>query len=114
VRLLDPAGPVRAADVRAGVIGTTFADLAAAIDRGLPCLLRHQPQRRLFPLAQRPPDRVGQRIAAAGGQGVQAGDQAVAAGAVAGDHQLAPEARRDRGDRRVQHLQVIRGGVAAR
>ena len=78
VRFLDPAGPVRAALIGAGVIGAALPDLAAAVDRGLPGLLRDQPQRRLLPLAQRPPDRVGQLIAAAGRQGVQAGDQAVA------------------------------------
>ena len=37
VRFFDPARPVRAACiVPAGVIGAAFADLAAAIDRGLP------------------------------------------------------------------------------
>src|SRR5271165_3640648 len=115
VRFFDPARPVRAGQVRAGVIGAALADLPAAVDRGLPGLLRDQPQRRLLPLAQRPPDRVRQLVPAAGGQRVQALDQGVTGpGAVAGDHQLPPEPRRDRGDRRVQQLQVIRGGVAAR
>ena len=54
VRFLDPARPVRAGSVCAGVIGAALADLAAAIDRGLPGLLRDQPQRGLLPLAQRP------------------------------------------------------------
>ena len=39
-------------------------------------------------------------------------DQGVAGpGAVAGDHQLPPELRRERGDRRVGDGQVVRGGI---
>jgi MFS family permease len=78
VRFLDPARPVRAARIGAGVVGAALADLAAAIDRGLPGPLRDQPQRRLLPLGQRPADRVGQLVAAAGSQLIQAGDQGVA------------------------------------
>jgi hypothetical protein len=112
VRLFDPARPVRAGQVRAGLTGAALADLAAAVDRGLPGLFRDQPQRRLLPLGQRPPDRVRQLIAAAGSQRVQALDQGVTGpGPVAGDHQLPPEPRRDRGDRRGQQLQVVRGGI---
>jgi hypothetical protein len=44
VRFFDPARPVRAARIRAGLIGAALADLAAAVDRGLPGLLRDQPQ----------------------------------------------------------------------
>jgi hypothetical protein len=36
VRFFDPARPVRAARIGAGLIGAALADLAAAIDRGLP------------------------------------------------------------------------------
>ena len=78
VRFFDPAGPVRAAGVAAGVIGAALADLAAAVDGDLPGLLRDQPQRGLLPLAQRPADRVDQLIAAAGGQLIQVLDQLVA------------------------------------
>src|SRR5450755_2464079 len=85
VRFLDPARPVRAGSVAAGVIGAALADLAAAVDRDLPGLLRDQPQRCFLPLAQRPADRVGQLIAAAPGQLIQALDQGVAGpGAVEG------------------------------
>jgi hypothetical protein len=45
VRFLDPAGSVRALAVAAGVIGAALADLAAAVDRGLPRLLRDHAQR---------------------------------------------------------------------
>ena len=69
---------MRAGSVAAGVIGAALADLAAAVDRDLPGLLRDQPQRRFLPLAQRPADRVGQLIAAAGCQFIQALDQGVA------------------------------------
>jgi hypothetical protein len=86
VRFFDPARPVRAARIGAGLIGAALADLAAAVDRGLPGLLRYQPQRRLLPLGQRPPDRVRQLIAAAGGQRVQVLDQGVTGpGPVAGN-----------------------------
>jgi hypothetical protein len=50
VGLLDPAGPVRAAGVRAGVIGAALANLAAVIDRDLPRILWDQPQCRLLPV----------------------------------------------------------------
>ena len=78
VRFLDPARPVRTARIGAGVIGAALADLAARVDRDLPGLLGYQPERRLLPLAQRPADRAGQLIAAAGRQLIQVSDQAVA------------------------------------
>jgi len=94
VRFLDPAGPVRAPLVRAGLAGTALADLAAGV--------------------QRPADGVDQLVAAARGELVQLLDQVVAGtGPVAGDHQLPPELRRQRRDRLVKDLQVVRGGVAA-
>ena len=65
-----------------------------------------------FPLAEHPPDRVGQLEAAAVGQLVQVSDQGVAgSGAVAGDHQLPPEPRRQRGDRRVRQADMVSGRV---
>jgi hypothetical protein len=115
VRFLDPAGPVRALAVAAGVIGAALADLAAGADGGLPRLGRDQPQRCLLPLAQRPAGGVGQLIAAAGGELVQVPDQVVAGpGPIGRDHQLPPEGRRERGDRRVCDGQVVSGGVRAR
>jgi hypothetical protein len=114
VRFLDPARPVHAAVPRAGVIGAALADLAASVDRELPRLGRDQPQRCFLPLAQHPADGVGQLIAAAGGELVQVPDQVVAGpGAVAGDHQLASQARRQRGDRRVHDRDVVSSGVRA-
>ena len=113
VRFLDPAAAVRAAGVRAGIIGA-LADLAAAVDGDLPGFLRDQAQRRLLPLGQHPPGRVDHLIAGAGGELVQVRDQVVAgAGPVHGDHQPAPEAGRQRRDRRVHQGDVVRGGVAA-
>ena len=55
VGFLDPAAPVRAGDVRAGVIGAALADLPAAVDGELPGRLGHQPQRRLLPLPKAHP-----------------------------------------------------------
>ena len=68
-----PAGPVRA-----GVTGPALAHLAALIDGDLPGLLRDQPDRGALAGAEFPADGVGQLIAAAGGQLIQAGDQPVA------------------------------------
>ena len=114
VRFFDPARPVRAGGVAAGAFGAALADLAAGADGDLPGLIRHQPQRGLLPLAQRPPDRVDQLAAGPGSQLVQVGDQVMAgARPVAGDHQPAAEGRRQRGDRRVHHGDVAGGGVAA-
>jgi len=114
VRFLDPAGPVRAPLVRAGLAGTALADLAAGVDRGFPGGLRDQRERGFLPLAQRPADGVDQLVAAARGELVQLLDQVVAGtGPVAGDHQLPPDLRRQRRDRLVKDLQVVRGGVAA-
>jgi hypothetical protein len=48
----DPAGPVRAGGVRAGLIGAAFAHLAGGVDGDLPGLLGHQPQRGLLLPAQ--------------------------------------------------------------
>ena len=107
--------PVRAPLVPAGIIGAALADLAAAVDRDLPGRLGDQPIAAFSRLAQLPADGVGELVAAAGGELIQLGDQGVAgAGAVAGDHQLPPQRRRQRGDRLVQQAQVIGGGVAAR
>jgi hypothetical protein len=114
VRLLDPAAAVRAAGVTADVDGSPLADLAALIDDDLPGSRGHQRDRAAFPFAQLPADRVRELVAAPGRQLVQPGDQAVAGpGAVAGDHQRAPEWRRQRRDRRVQYRQLISDGVAA-
>ena len=111
----DPAPPMRAAQIRAGVIGAALADLDPPVDGDLPGQLQDQPQRGPLPLAQHPPHRVGQLEAAAPGELIQPGDQAVAGpGPVRRDHQLAPEPRRQRRDCRVQQGQVIRGRVAPR
>ena len=71
----------------------------AAVNGDLPWL-GDQPQRGPFPLAQHPADRVDQLEAAAGGQLIQPGDQAMAGpGSVGRDHQeLAPQ--RSAGHRR--------------
>ena len=71
VRFLDPACAVPAAGVRARVLGTALADLAAVIDRDLPRLLRDQPDRGLLPGIQFPPARVHQRVPPAAAQGIQ-------------------------------------------
>ena len=115
VRFLDPAGPVTAFGVAAGIIGAALADLAAVIDRDLPRLLGDQPDRGLLPLIQFPPARVHQRVPAAGRQLVQVLQQLVAEpGAVHGHHQVPPPRRRQRRDRRVHQADVIGGRVAAR
>jgi len=115
VRFLDPARPVRARLAAAGVIGAPLADLAAAVDGDLPGLLRNQPQRRLLPLTQRPPDRVDQLVPGPGRELVQVLDQAVAGpGPIDRDHQPPPERRRQRRDRRGRQRDMVSGGVAAR
>ena len=45
VHFFDPALAVRAALIRAGVIGATLLDLAGRVDGDLPGLLGDQPQR---------------------------------------------------------------------
>ena len=45
VRFLDPILRMRAAAVRAGLVGAALPDLAAVIDRDLPGFLRGQPDR---------------------------------------------------------------------
>jgi len=112
VRFLDPALPVRAAPVRAGAVGAALADLAPAVDRGQPGVLGDRADR--GPLSRRefPADGVGDLVAVPGGEPVQLLDQGVAgAGPVAGDHQLAPQRRRERRDRVAEEAQVIGGGV---
>jgi hypothetical protein len=68
VRFLDPAGPVIAFGVAAGIIGAALADLAAVIDGDLPRVLRDQPDGGLLPLIEFLPARVDQRVPAAGRQ----------------------------------------------
>jgi hypothetical protein len=114
VRFLDPAFSVGAPLVPAGIIGAALADLALAVDRGLPGRLGDRADRGLLPGGELPADGVGDLVAVPGGEPVQLLDQGVAgAGPVAGDHQLAPQGRRQRRDRVVQQAQVISGGVAA-
>src|SRR5712692_8686338 len=51
VRFLDPAGPVAALHVAAGLVGAALADLAFPVDGDLPSLLGDQPDRGLLPVA---------------------------------------------------------------
>ncbi len=109
---LDPAPPVAAVAPGARVVSAAFPHLPAAVDCLLPRLRGDAGDRVALPLAQRPPDRVGQLAAGPRRRLVQALDQVVAgAGAIHGDHQLAPVLRRDRGDRLIQDPQVIGDGV---
>ena len=108
VRFLDPAGPVAAPVVPAGRLGAALADLPPRVDRGFPRGARDQRQRDLLPFGQRPADRVGELAPAATRELVQAFDQVMAgARAVAGDHELPAERRRERRDRLVQEFQVV-------
>jgi hypothetical protein len=103
---------VRAARIRAGLLRTALADFPARVNGGLPGGLRNQHECCLLPLAERPPDRVDELVPVAGTELVQLLDQIMAgAGPIAGDHQPAPTGRRDRRDRILQYLQVIRGSV---
>jgi hypothetical protein len=61
VGFLDPAGAVPALQVRAGLIGAAFADLAAVIDGDLPCVLGNQPDRGFLTRIEFPPARVDER-----------------------------------------------------
>ena len=54
VGFFDPAGPVPAAGIAAGILGAALADLAAVLDGDLPRILRDQPQRCLLPVVQLP------------------------------------------------------------
>ena len=78
VRFLYPAGPVRAARVRAGAVGAALADLAPAVDRGLPGVPGDLADRRLLPRGEFPADGVGELVAVPGGEPVQLLDQGVA------------------------------------
>src|SRR6266516_506982 len=91
VRFFYPALAVRAARIGAGVTGAALADLALAVDRGLPCRPGDLADRGPLPRAQLPADGVGELVAVPSGEPVQFPDQGMAGpGTVAGDHQLAP------------------------
>lgn len=95
VRLLDPAPPVPAARIAAGLIGTALADLAAGTDGDLPDAGRHPGDRGPLPGAKFPADGAGELVTAPDGQLMEPSDQAVASpGAIAGGQQPPPESRR--------------------
>ena len=77
VRFFDPAPRVRAATVRAGVIGAAFPDLAVVADGDLPGVRGHGGDGGALALVQFPADGAGQLVTGPGGELVQAGDQPV-------------------------------------
>jgi hypothetical protein len=114
VRFFDPAGPVGAVRVRAGLLGAPLADLAFPVDGGFPGGLGDLADRGLLAGTQRPADGPGDLVPVPGREPVQLLHQVMAgAGSVAGDHDLAPESGRQRGDGLAEQPQVISGRVAA-
>lgn len=84
-----------AATVSAGVSGAALADLAAAIDSGLPGFWRDAGERAPLPLAQLPADGVDQLAPGPGDEIIQPLDQPVTgSGTITGDHQPPPVLRR--------------------
>ncbi len=103
---------MNAAELGAAVPGPALPRPPGRVDRDLPGVAGHLGDRNALPLAQLPAHRVGQLPAGPGRQLVQAGDQAVTGpGPIDGDHQPPPIFRRYRGDRGVQHLDVVAAGV---
>ena len=85
---------MRAAPVRAGIIGAALADLALPVDRGLPGRLGDLADRGLLPGGEFPADGVGDLVAVPGGEPVQLLDQGVAG---AGPSQVIISFRRSAG-----------------